>query len=214
MVLTAMEATDGIASLDISDPLNPKVLDTVGAHPFYYATCFDGRKLYTSVRGNGARMTGYDLSDRSRFVAEDNRLVINEQLYCATQDHHVFQGAQYRIHKVDVSNPMQHVEIGHEFRMHLDPVQRLRPAKLAVACAKTADEFLDAGIDVGAVEGGDTGVREGDHVGDGIVAAQAAVAGSHLPAAADNPRDLVVRRQSYPLHVNRLRAARPSSRRG
>ncbi len=112
MVLTAMEATDGIASLDISDPLNPKVLDTVGAHPFYYATCFDGRKLYTSVRGNGARMTGYDLSDRSRFVAEDNRLVINEQLYCATQDHHVFQGAQYRIHKVDVSNPMQHVEIG------------------------------------------------------------------------------------------------------
>lgn len=112
MVLTSMDNSDGFASLDLSDPLNPKVLDTVTSHPMYYATCFDGRKLYTSVRGGGAKMTAFDLSDRSRFVAEDNRLVISEQLYCGTQDHHVFQGAQYRVHKVDVSNPQQHVEVG------------------------------------------------------------------------------------------------------
>lgn len=112
LVLTSMESTDGIASLDISDPLNPKVLDTVGAAPFYYATCFDGLNLYGSVRGAGARMFGYNLSDRSRFAAEDNRLVIDEQLYCASQDDYVFQGAQYKVHKVDVSNPMQHVEVG------------------------------------------------------------------------------------------------------
>ncbi len=112
MVLTSMENSDGFASLDISDPLNPKVLDTVTSHPLYYATCYDGRTLYSSVRGAGARMTAYNLADRSRFVPEDNRLVIDEQLYCATQDHHVFQGSQFRIHKVDVSNPLQHVEVG------------------------------------------------------------------------------------------------------
>ncbi|HUG23503.1 MAG TPA: hypothetical protein VMN83_13345, partial [Albitalea sp.] len=51
MVLTSMDNTDGIASLDISDPLNPKVLDAVGSNPFYYATCFDGKSVYASVRG-------------------------------------------------------------------------------------------------------------------------------------------------------------------
>lgn len=113
MVLTAMESNGGFASLDISDPLNPKVLDSiVGTTPFYYATCFDGKSLHASTRGGGAKMYSYDLSDRSRFVAEDNRLVIDEQLYCATQDNYVIQGAQTRIHKVDVSNPLNHVEVG------------------------------------------------------------------------------------------------------
>ncbi|RQO51223.1 hypothetical protein DBV14_17330 [Variovorax sp. KBW07] len=113
MVLTAMESNGGFASLDISDPLNPKVLDSiVGTTPFYYATCFDGRNLHVSTRNSGAKMYSYDLSDRSRFVAEDNRLVIDEQLYCATQDNYVIQGAQTRIHKVDVSNPLNHVEVG------------------------------------------------------------------------------------------------------
>ncbi|HEX5685906.1 MAG TPA: Ig-like domain-containing protein [Ideonella sp.] len=112
MVLTSMDNTDGFASLDISDPLNPKVLDSVSSNPNYYATCFDGRHLYASVRGGGAKMFGYDLADRTRFVANDNRLVIDEQLYCGTQDNYVFQGAQHKMHKVDVSNPLQHVEVG------------------------------------------------------------------------------------------------------
>ncbi|RIX82306.1 Ig-like domain-containing protein [Acidovorax cavernicola] len=113
MVLTAMESNGGFSSLDISDPLNPKVLDAiVGTTPFYYATCFDGRNLHVSARNSGAKMYSYDLSDRTHFVAEDNRLVIDEQLYCATQDNYVIQGAQTRIHKVDVSNPLNHVEVG------------------------------------------------------------------------------------------------------
>ncbi|MEK8029205.1 LamG-like jellyroll fold domain-containing protein [Ideonella sp. DXS29W] len=112
MVLTSMDNTDGFASLDISDPLNPKVLDSVGSNPNYYATCFDGRHLYASARGGGARMFGFDLNDRTHFVRNDDRLVIDEQLYCGTQDNYVFQGAQHRMHKVDVSNPMQHVEVG------------------------------------------------------------------------------------------------------
>lgn len=112
LVLSSMEAASGLASLDISDPLNPRLLDTVGALPFYYATCFDGRTLYGAVRGRGARMFSYDLSDPARFVAQDKRLQADEQLYCATQDDFVFQGAQEKVHKVDVSDPLHHVQVG------------------------------------------------------------------------------------------------------
>lgn len=112
MVLTSMDNTAGFASLDISDPLNPKVLDAVGSNPNYYATCFDGKNLHASARGVGAKMYSYDLSERTRFVAQDNRLIVDEQLYCATQDNYVIQGAQNWLHKIDVSNPLNHVEVG------------------------------------------------------------------------------------------------------
>ena len=112
LVLSSMETNSGLASLDLSDPLNPRMLDGVGSLPFYYATCFDGKKLYGSVRNAGAKMFAYDLSDPARFVPEDNRLVMDDQLYCATQDQYVIQGSQTMIHKVDVSNPMNHVYIG------------------------------------------------------------------------------------------------------
>ncbi|KQV92837.1 LamG-like jellyroll fold domain-containing protein [Rhizobacter sp. Root1221] len=112
LVLTSMETNSGLASLDLSDPLNPRMLDGVGSLPFYYATCFDGKKLYGSVRNTGAKMFAYDLSDATHFVAEDNRLVMDDQLYCATQDQFVFQGAQEMIHKVNVSNPLNHVHVG------------------------------------------------------------------------------------------------------
>lgn len=112
LVLSSMDTNSGLASLDLSDPLNPRVLDTVGQLPFYYATCFDGRKLYGSARGQGARMFSYDLTDPSRFVAEDNRLAMDDQLYCATQDQHLFQGAQERVHKIDVGDPRRHRHVG------------------------------------------------------------------------------------------------------
>lgn len=112
LVLTSMEAASGLATLDLSDPLNPRLLDAIGGVPFYYATCFDGRHLHGSVRGRGARMFSYDLADPARFVAQDNRLVVDDQLYCNTQDHFVFQGAQELVHKVDVSDPMNHRHVG------------------------------------------------------------------------------------------------------
>jgi DNA-binding beta-propeller fold protein YncE/mono/diheme cytochrome c family protein len=113
MVISSMETSTGLASLDISDPLNPKFVDGVGALPFYYATCFDGLKLYGSARNADGRMFGYDLSDPGRFVAEDQRLAIPDQLYCATQDDFVFQGAQEKVHKVSVKDPLNHLEVGH-----------------------------------------------------------------------------------------------------
>lgn len=112
LVLTSMEAASGLASLDISDPLNPRLLDGIGSLPFYYATCFDGQKLHGSVRGQGARMFSYDLADPTRFVANDNRLVMDDQLYCNSQDNFVFQGSQVMFHKVDISDPLNHRHIG------------------------------------------------------------------------------------------------------
>jgi DNA-binding beta-propeller fold protein YncE/mono/diheme cytochrome c family protein len=112
LVLSSMEAWSGLASLDISDPLNPRLLDSVGNAPFYYATCFDGRNVYGSVRGRGARMFSYDLDDPAQFVARDNRLAMDEQLYCNAQDQYVFQGAQEMMHKVDVSDPLNHRHVG------------------------------------------------------------------------------------------------------
>ena len=91
---------------------------------------------------------------------------------------------------------LQHVEVGHELGVHLDARERFLAAQIAVAQAEAADQLLDAGVDVGAVEGGDAGVGEGDHVGDRIVALHRAVAGGELPAAADDARNLVVRREA------------------
>ena len=112
MVLTSMDVTAGFASLDISDPLNPLLLAKGPEMPKYYATCFDGNKVHTSVRGAGAKMISFDLTDPSRFVLDNNSLVADEQLYCNTQDNFVFQGAQEWMHKIDVSNPASYREVG------------------------------------------------------------------------------------------------------
>jgi DNA-binding beta-propeller fold protein YncE len=112
LVLSSMESYAGLASLDISDPLNPRLLDAVDQVPFYYATCFDGGNLYGSARGQGARMFSYDLSDPARFVPRDSRLAMDDQLYCGVQDQFLFQGAQVMIHKIDVSDPLNHRHVG------------------------------------------------------------------------------------------------------
>jgi hypothetical protein len=57
-------------------------------------------------------MFSYDLADPARFVAKDKRLAMDDQLYCATQDQFVFQGAQEMVHKVDVSDPRNHRHLG------------------------------------------------------------------------------------------------------
>jgi hypothetical protein len=59
LVLSSMDTASGLASLDISDPLNPRLLDSIGELPFFYATCFDGQKVYGSARGRDGRMFSY-----------------------------------------------------------------------------------------------------------------------------------------------------------
>ncbi|MRI35142.1 hypothetical protein EOPP23_19430 [Endozoicomonas sp. OPT23] len=115
LVLTSMDNTSGWASLDISDPLNPVLLDTVSSHNKYYATCFDGTKVHASTRGSNAKMVTYDLSDPNEFVLDNNSLRVDHMLYCGTQDDYVFQGAEDFMHKIDISNINNYVELGKGF---------------------------------------------------------------------------------------------------
>ncbi len=112
MMVSSMESRSGMSMLDISDPLNPIV---VGNLPFaaalYYATCFDGAKIYTATR-NSNPLEAYDVTNPTSFVRDTARKVVTNSLYCATQDHFLFEGAQTKIHKLDVSNPARYTEVG------------------------------------------------------------------------------------------------------
>lgn len=113
LVIASMENRDGMASLDISDPVNPRLLDRIpDLQQFYYASCFNGRQVAVSVRGAEARMELYDLTNPENFTLTSDQLAVPGQLYCAFQDHYVFQGAEDRVHKIDIHNPAAPFEVG------------------------------------------------------------------------------------------------------
>ncbi|OUR99211.1 hypothetical protein A9Q81_11595 [Gammaproteobacteria bacterium 42_54_T18] len=113
LVISSMENRDGFASLDISDPVNPLILDRIpDLDQFYYASCFNGEHMAVSVRGPKARMVLYDLNDPNEFILIDDQLAVPGQLYCAFQDHYVFQGTEDRVHKIDISDPSNPVDVG------------------------------------------------------------------------------------------------------
>ena len=89
------------------------------------------------------------------------------------------------------------VEVGHEFGVHLDAVERRLAALHRGSAGGSAPiSVLDAGIDVGAVEGGDAGIGEGGHVAERRRrASTGAMAAGELPAAADDARDVVAGRE-------------------
>ena len=84
-------------------------------------------------------------------------------------------------------------EVGNEFGMnlHLLRVRRVR-------AAETADQKFDAGIDVGAVEGGDPGVDERRHVLSRLLGIDGPMITGEVPAAFDDPRNRVVAGQGDP----------------
>lgn len=113
LVLTSMDNRDGVASLDISDPLNPQMLDRVpDLDQIYYASCFDGKRLALSVRGADAKMVLFDLADPAKIELQDDQLAVSGQLYCAFQDQFVFQGTEDWVHKIDLSDPQNPVDLG------------------------------------------------------------------------------------------------------
>lgn len=103
LLLGSMETESGFATLDISDPLNPVVTATQQSLPFYYATCFNGKKLYSSGRNANGTMVGYDITD-PKTIKEDTRVTTQEGLYCASQDNVVIVGEQATIARYNVSS--------------------------------------------------------------------------------------------------------------
>ena len=112
MIISNMDASNGISVLDISDPENPSLLDSVGSTRDYYATCIAAPRIYTASRGENAVVSVYNFSDPSNIVLEDDDYVLTDQLYCATQDNYLFEGAQSEVVKIDTSNPTNMTFVG------------------------------------------------------------------------------------------------------
>lgn len=112
LIVTGMNNTSAWVSLDISDPLRPVPLAAQSIEGnAYYASCFDGTSVYPATRYGFGKMFGYNLDNPSVFKEIDKKLVVHDSLYCNTQDNFVFQGAQHKVHKIDISDPMNFVQV-------------------------------------------------------------------------------------------------------
>ena len=108
LVTGAHNTGRGYAILDISDPRNPRVLNTERSGENIYSGFFNGSRMIGSARGNSNNSTFsvFDFSDPLN-IKFGGRININnsgEQLYCATQDEYIFQGCQNEIVKINASN--------------------------------------------------------------------------------------------------------------
>lgn len=117
MFVSSMETTAGFATLNLADPLNPVVTAVKSSIPLYYATCYNGKKVYTSGRDVNGVAAGYDVTDPRTIVTENESRTVEEGLYCATQDNNMFIGAQRHIFKYDITNPANYVELGRSERV-------------------------------------------------------------------------------------------------
>ncbi|MCO4744834.1 MAG: Ig-like domain-containing protein [Proteobacteria bacterium] len=113
LVVSSMDDRGGYAVLDITEPAHPNLTSalTSGLETFY-SICFSGDRIIGSVRGAGAQMTVHDVRDPYVITSVGNRPVIDEQLYCSTQDGFVFQGNEGDFAKVDVRDPQDFHEVG------------------------------------------------------------------------------------------------------
>src|SRR5207302_5116684 len=83
--------------------------------------------------------------------------------------------------------------IGYELRMHLDT-----PGERGVGATEGTNQCLDAGVDVGAVEGRDAGLDEPRHVFHRLLGIDCAVAAGQVPAALDEARHRVAVGEEIP----------------
>lgn len=112
MLISSMDNSEALSLLDIADPLNPVLIERSKNIERYYSVCFNGNKAFASARSAGGKMVAFDVTDLNHFNVENDQLVIDDQIYCATQDHFVYQGAQNKVHKIDVSDPDNYQEVG------------------------------------------------------------------------------------------------------
>lgn len=99
----------GFTIYDISNPRDPKLVNSYSNTENMYASTVNGGKMIISARGNtnNAIFGTYDVSDPANIKKITTLNIGNsaEQLYCSTQDNYIFQGCQYEIVKIDASNP-------------------------------------------------------------------------------------------------------------
>ena len=83
----------------------------------------------------------------------------------------------------------QTVAVGNELRVYPDAVQPVLTAGPRKFGPESAENFLDAGVDVGAIEGADPGIGEKNHVGNRPCCIDPAMVARKLPTAPDHLRD-------------------------
>lgn len=97
----------GFTIYDISNPRDPKLVNSYSNTENMYAATVNGNKMIISARGNtnNAVFGTYDVSDPANIKKITTLDIGNsaEQLYCSTQDEFIFQGCQYEIVKIDAS---------------------------------------------------------------------------------------------------------------
>ena len=106
----------GFTIYDISNPADPKLLNSYANTENMYASTINGGKMIISARGNtnNAVFGTYDVSDPINIKKISTLDIGNsaEQLYCSTQDDYIFQGCQYEIVKIDASVPTAQRVVG------------------------------------------------------------------------------------------------------
>jgi hypothetical protein len=113
---TAHDFGKGFTLYDISNPRDPKLLNSYANTENMYAGIVNGNKMIVSARGNtnNAIFGTYDVTDPVNIKKITTLNIGNsaEQLYCSTQDEFIFQGCQYEIVKIDASVPTSQRVVG------------------------------------------------------------------------------------------------------
>lgn len=111
LITSAHDFGKGFTIYDISNPRDPKLLNSYSNTENMYASMLNGNKLVISARGNAnnAIFGTYDISDpvNIKKLATLNIGNSGEQLYNSVQDNFIFQGCQNEVVKIDASNPTQ-----------------------------------------------------------------------------------------------------------
>lgn len=95
MIVSSMDTNGRVASIDISDPVSPRLLTTYQPGQRFYATCFNGSQVMFTNRGTPAYMQVVDISDPGQFVElSKGELELDEALYCANQGDAYFQATR------------------------------------------------------------------------------------------------------------------------
>lgn len=113
---TAHDFGKGITIYDISNPRDPRLLNSYSNTENMYASMVNGNKLVISARGNSnnAIFGTYDVSDpvNIRKLGTLNIGNSGEQLYNSMQDQYIFQGCQNEVVKIDATNFNQLKTVG------------------------------------------------------------------------------------------------------
>jgi len=98
-------------------------------------------------------------------------------------------------------------QIRHQLGVNPDRLHGVGAAQIGDPRTERAEQLLDAGIDVGAIERRDAGVERGDEIVDRGLAIDRSMSARELPTAANDAGDFVIRAKLDPRDIGHFGAA-------